>query len=97
MREGAGGFDVKKQITTPSSFQSDQPAPVKGVETSIDEGNALQQQLDSPVLIASRDDVLKACVTTSGGLAFAGLVIRQVNLSHALNMLRFILQGHSVL
>ncbi len=50
----------------------------RGRDLDGKEGDLSQLQPDGAQLIASRSDVLRACVSTSAGIALAGACIRQV-------------------
>lgn len=67
MKVCAGDLDVANTVETPTSSRT-QP------EQLVEDGENSAVTLPT----AKRNDVLKACVNTSGALAIAGIAIRQV-------------------
>jgi hypothetical protein len=69
---GSNGLDQVEVSSTNQQFAS------RGRDLDGKEGDLSQLQPDGAQLIASRSDVLRACVSTSAGIALAGACIRQV-------------------
>lgn len=67
MKVCAGELDVANTVETPTSSKTQPEQLVQDGENS-----------DVTLPTAKRNDVLKACVNTSGALAIAGIAIRQV-------------------
>jgi hypothetical protein len=69
---GSNGLDQVEVSSTNQQFAS------RGTDLDGKEADLSQLQPDGAQLIASRSDVLRACVSTSAGIALAGACIRQV-------------------
>ncbi|CAK9870731.1 unnamed protein product [Sphagnum jensenii] len=70
---GSNGLDQVEVSSTDQQFAS------RGRDLDGKEGDLSQLQPDGAQLIASRSDVLRACVSTSAGIALAGACIRQAS------------------